>query len=69
MRVYLQFSVDDWESLPWWQQKMYTEQLNKHKPWQQGEEREQRSEEKELPEADSGLDMFAQSGFNVQQMT
>lgn len=28
MRRHLGFSVDEWERLPWWQQRMYVEELD-----------------------------------------
>lgn len=40
VRYWLHFSIDEWNRLPGWQQQVYLDQLNEHKPW----EAEQRPE-------------------------
>lgn len=62
-RFYLHFSVDEWRKLPWWQQKLYIEGLNRHKPWDQTGE--SRSEETQGDEDD--ISGFAALGINVQR--
>lgn len=61
MRKHLYFSVDEWVRLPWWQQRMYTDQLNEQIALDNGEEPD--------PEPDqiaAEPDALAGLGFNVQ---
>lgn len=64
VRFYLHFTVDEWRKLPWWQQRLYIEGLNKHHPWNP----EGQVEEEPYPQGDEeDISGFAALGIKVQR--
>lgn len=62
IRKHLYFSVDEWVRLPWWQQRMYVDQLNEQIALDNGEE-----PEPDPSEVASSFDALAGLGFNIEQ--
>jgi hypothetical protein len=57
VRRHLGFSVGEWDALPWWQQRLYVEELDRELAGD------------DAPQADNGLasnDDLSALGFNVQ---
>lgn len=65
-RFYLRFSVDEWYAMPWWQQRLYIEGLEEHRPWDTSGESRAKKGGDELPEADADLSDFARLGMQVE---
>lgn len=64
IRKHLFFSVDEWARLPWWQQRLYVDELNEQLAVEAGEE--------PAPDPDqiaTDPSALAQMGFNVESST
>lgn len=76
VRKHLRFSVDEWQALPWWQQKLYIDQLRMDLAAESGEEPDEPASYVELAEEAAAAEAAAQApsdpddylrsmGFNV----
>lgn len=69
VRKHLHFSVAEWQTLPWWQQKMYVDQLAMDLAAERGEEPSEPpgfEETQQIDQAQGDSDAYLRGmGFNL----